>query len=431
MRGRLIVLGAAALAMPWSIARSFGPGIDPLLALMLAGLAVVSAATLFALAARLFRNLSGPPWVRVIADILPALPFLLMVSRLASSTSTEMSGVNTSIALALSANEIVAGMALPLVAIAFTLRFKRQGVRLDRPKLVDLTFLGLVSLYTFIPVFKRQLDLIDGIVLLLLFMLYLISSSRFRQPALSAGPLEELLIMLPQANRVVAAFALVVYALFAMFVSAGAFAENLALFAARSGGDPVAWVQWIGPAVALGPAILMSIRASFQGNHQRAMGDMVSLKLVLLTAAIAFIPLGNASGTGNYLPLPLDPFQGTQFLLVGAQSLFLLAVLLTLSMTQVEAVVIVLLFFIQILIPDAVIRQVFVVGYVVMAIASLALERRKIGVLRIAPALTFDVLRAKSDAIESLKTIPDTQQPSTPTKPGVPSRRKRNNSRRR
>jgi cation:H+ antiporter len=116
-------------------------------------------------------------------------------------------------------------------------------------------------------------------------------------------------------------------------------------------------VQWVAPLASEAPELLVAGLYAWRLNTNAALGTLVSSKVNQWTLLVGTLPIVFALGFGGLHGLPIDPHQREELFLTAAQSFFALAVLVTLSITTREALLLFSLFWAQFVIgavvPDS------------------------------------------------------------------------------
>ena len=105
------------------------------------------------------------------------------------------------------------------------------------------------------------------------------------------------------------------------------------------------------------------------------MGTLISSKINQWTLLIGMLPVVYAVSAGQISPMHMDNRQVEEMLLTAAQSLFAVAVLVSLSMNRIEAAALFALFFIQFAIPVVEVRLTIAGIYIVLGLWTAWRER--------------------------------------------------------
>lgn len=273
------------------------------------------------------------------------------------------------------ANRLLIGIAWPLIVALFWLRTRHAELKLPPDRAVELVFLSLATVYSFVIPLKGTLSLVDTVVLSSLFVAYMwrIARGGAAEPEL-VGPAVVLAAFRPWIRRAVVA-GLFVFSAAVILASAEPFAEALVDLGRHTGIDEFLLVQWVAPLASEAPEIVIACILTLRGEAQAGMGAVVSSKVNQWTLLIGTLPLVYSVALGHPGALHLDARQVEEILLTAAQSLFAVVVLSNLRLSVLEATVLMVLFLSQLLLPSTEVRYGFAFAYV--ALAAVMLVRRR------------------------------------------------------
>lgn len=249
------------------------------------------------------------------------------------------------------ANRLLVGVAWPLMVFLHWFKDRHRAVDLAPSNAVEIGFLLIASAYSFVIVMKESISLIDFVVLLAIFALYL-WRVRSSEDAVSAekeepGPAAALK-MLPTGQQWAIMIGLVVVAAGVILASAEPFAEAMVGTGRRFGFNEFLLIQWLAPLASEAPAIVIAIlfvRANRAGDGLVA---MISDKINQWTLLVGMLPLALSVGAGTIAPLPLDARQSEEFFLTAAQSLFAIGLVARLRLTVWSSIILFGLFVVQV-----------------------------------------------------------------------------------
>ena len=261
-----------------------------------------------------------------------------------------------------------------------------REVRLERSHSVEVTYLALATAYSLLLPLKHSVTPIDALVLVGIFVAYTIRISRAPagQPHL-VGP-AELLGRLPKRQRRVTVVGLFLVSATVIVLCAEHFAEALVGTGREFGISEFLLVQWLAPLASEAPELLIAGLYAWRLNTNAGLGTLVSSKVNQWTLLVGTLPIVFAIASGGLHGLPIDGHQREELFLTAAQSFFAVAVLVTLSISTREALLLFSLFWAQFVIGAAVpdsfggIELIAVgVAYVLLGAATLVRQR---GLLR-------------------------------------------------
>jgi cation:H+ antiporter len=331
---------ALLLAAPAVILGASGARLGPLLDSALFGAGLLGAGFLLSWGAEAAEEqvsrglaLAGLALVTVLPEYAVDLYYTLQAGRLPGSEYAQYAAANMT-----GANRLLIGVAWPLIALIYWRRAGRGAVLLRPENRVEVAFLGLAGVYAFAIVLKGRIDLWDTAALGAIFAAYLVRLSRLPRGAGGDDDDEEevgpaaALAALPPRRQWAAIAALTVGAAAIILLVAAPFAEALVGAGAALGVSRFLLIQWVAPLAGEAPEIIITILFTLALRPTAALGALVSDKINQWTLLVGMIPLIYSLGAGGVGALPLDARQREEFFLTAAQTLFAVALLLTLRL---------------------------------------------------------------------------------------------------
>ncbi len=265
-------------------------------------------------------------------------------------------------------NRLLVGLAWPVLFFIFWRKFKQNVMPVERSNALGIAFLGLATLYSFSIPLRGHLSLIDTGIMFGIFAAYLYVSAKspphvgkeFVGPAAAIGALG-------RTARRASVLGIFVYAAAVIFASAEPFAEGLVDTGKSAGIDEFVLVQWVAPLASESPEFILAGMLALRGRYDAGMTILISSKVNQWTLLIGSLPLAYSISGGTMSPLDFDARQSEEVLLTAAQSLFAVAILLSLSMSRWEAALLGGLFLTQFAFTDPTIRLGYSIGYGVLA----------------------------------------------------------------
>ena len=273
------------------------------------------------------------------------------------------------------ANRLLIGVAWPVIVVLYWLRTRRRELALPATRAVEIVFLSMATLYSFVNPFKGTLSLVDTAVLVGLFVGYMwrMAHSEAGEPDLVGPALA--LASLRTRNRRAAVIAFFVFSAIVILASAEPFAEALVHLGRGHGIDEFLLVQWLAPLASEAPEIVIACILTTKGDAQAGMGAMVSSKVNQWTLLVCTLTLVYSVALGHPGSLHLDDRQVEEILLTATQSLFGLAVLCNMTLSLFEAAVLFVLFASQLFFPSPTVRYGFCMVYATLGLAVLMRKR--------------------------------------------------------
>ena len=328
---------------------------------------------------------------------------------------TQIRESNCSLALAnmTGANRLLIGIGWSLVVfIAYYRSRKRppllRAITLERSHAVEVSFLALATVYSLTLPLKHSITPVDAAVLVAIFVAYTVRISRApaEEPHL-VGP-ARLIGTFTKRRRRIAVVAMFLFAAAVILLVAVRFAEALVASGAELGINEFLLVQWLAPLASEAPELLIAGLYAWRLNTNAGLGTLVSSKVNQWTLLVGTLPIVFGIAAGGLHGLPIDAHQREELLLTAAQSFFALAVLLTLSITTREAILLFSLFWAQFILSGIVPEDLHAAERIGVGVAYLALglyilirDRRRIPrLLRDGFRTPYAALSGRNDASE-------------------------------
>ena len=384
---------AAAAALPAPILRLLDmtggphPDLAPLVQALIFGLGILAAATLLIWASEVAETEVSATLALVVLALVAVLPeyavdlfFAWTAPHVPECIQPDFpldcaGGVtdvvhprNLAIANMTGANRLLVGLAWPMIFLIFFLRHRRTVMPIERHNSLGILFLGAATLYSFSIPIRGHLSLIDTAVMFTIFGTYMYLASRtppaeereFVGPSAAIGAL-------PKLRRRLMIGGIFAYAALVIFAAAEPFAEGLVDTGEDLGVDEFLLVQWIAPLASEAPEFAMAGLLAMRGRHGAAMTVLIASKVNQWTLLIGSLPLAFSISGGTLSPLEFDTRQAEEVFLTAGQSLFAVAILVSLSMERREAILLAALFSTQLFLTDTTIRVAYGAGYLVLA----------------------------------------------------------------
>ncbi len=404
-RQRTALALAILAAVPALVLRLTGGQVSEPIAALLFGLAIVGAAFLLSWAAEVAQlDISAGLAIAVLA-LIAVLPeyavdmvFALKGGQAvqeygeacrsaADAAADRASACSLALANMTGANRLLIGIGWSMVVFIAWWRSRVRGtrltsVRLERSHSVEVSFLGLATLYSLTLPLKSSITIADGVILIGIFSAYTwrVSRAPAEEPHL-VGP-ARYVGSFPKTGRRTAVIGMFVFAAAIILLCAERFAEALVATGEEAGISEFLLVQWLAPLASEAPELLVAALYAWRLNTNAGLGTLVSSKVNQWTLLVGTLPIVFTIGAAGLHGLPIDAHQREELFLTAAQSFFALAVLVTLSITTREAMLLFGLFWAQFVIgaivPDSFGgRELIVVGvgYLLLGVWTFARER--------------------------------------------------------
>jgi cation:H+ antiporter len=364
----------AACTAPGVLVRLSGAHVAPPLGMVVFGGAVMAAAFMLGSAAEA-AELDAPPGVVVAGIALVAvLPEWVIETYFAFSGHVEF--VTASLT---GSTRLLLSCAVGMPAIASIIVVRRGGERLGVVELapqkrVDLAVIAAASLYAPLIVMRGHLAWPDAMILIALYALYLRRVAKGSPEAPHLVGIAAELGKLPQRRRRRWVGGIMVFSACTVLVTAEPFADSVLLTGATVGISPYLLVQWLVPLATEMPELVVAFVLISHERAGQAVAVLLSSAVSQWTLALGSLPLAYRAGAGQG-PLLLLGREQVELLLTMGQGLLAVAVLVTLRLERRDAVLMLVLFVVQLALPSVLIRVALTLVYLTLAVDVLASER--------------------------------------------------------
>ena len=376
VKNLLWLLTATALAGQWILLRLAGVHMEPHWEALLSGLGIFGAAFLVSWAAELAQLEISQALALAFLALIAVLPEYAVDMYFAWMAGKNPQYTAYATANMTGANRLLIGVGWAAVIFTYWLKTGGKSFNLDPSHKIEIFYLSLATLYSFFIPFKKQLDLLDALVLIAIFVFYIRAASR----AAHVGPkLEgptEMIARWGQKTRRVVTLLLFLVAGYTIFIAAEPFAESLLSTGRSFGIEEFILVQWLAPLASESPEFIVAILFALRANPGAGLGTLVSSKVNQWTLLIGMLPLVYMFSAGEITPMQMDSRQVEEVFLTAAQSLFAVAILANLSFSLTEAALLFVLFFTQLLIPDPRFRFFYSFLYVILTVGLFVINRQ-------------------------------------------------------
>lgn len=370
--------GAAALTFPALYLRISGLQLSPVAESTLSGLAILGAAFLLTWAAEVAQVDISQSLALAFLALIAVLPEYAVDFYFAWMAAERPEYAHYAVANMTGANRLLIGIGWSMVVFLFWLSRGQRGITVDRSRGIDLSILGLATLYAFTIPLKGSLSLVDTLILGSLFVVYLWMASRAQhvEPEL-VGPAEAI-ASLPTPWRRSITVVLFLFSGGAILASAEPFAEGLIATGKGLGIDEFLLVQWLAPLASEAPEMTVAAIFVLRNSATMALGILISSKVNQWTLLVGTLPVVYSVSLGGVGALPLDSRQAEEVFLTAAQSAFAVVLLLNFTLSRLEAAALFLLFATQLVFTDPTIRYGYSGVYLVLALALLIKDRGRL-----------------------------------------------------
>lgn len=371
------------LVLQWLVLRLAGAHLGPELEALAAGTAIFAAAFILSWAAEVVQ-LDIPRGLSIAGlAVIAVLPEYAVDLYLAWQAATDPAYVGYATANMTGANRLLIGVGW--ASLVFILWAKTRGrvreIALEPAQSLELRYLLLATVYAFVIPIKGTLSIVDTVVLLTLFGLYVRQLLRapIEIPHL-IGPAAFIATLSTGARRA-ATIAMFVYAALGILLAAEPFAESLIAIGRGWQVPEYLLIQWVAPLASEAPEFIVAILFVLRGSATEGLGMLLSSKVNQWTLLVGALPLAYGAALGAPAPMPLDQVQVREIFLTAAQSAFAVVVLASFSLSLGESAILLFLFSAQIAthVPDLIAPRAdtdlataggWVFGFIYLAIAA-------------------------------------------------------------
>ena len=342
-----------------------GPLVPVELALIGLGIGLVGAGFMMAWAADAGESVFSGGFVLAAVALLTVLPEFVIEVRFAYIQATELVTANLTGATRL----LLTGAAVVPLLVMFVARARAEAapsMSLAGNRRLELVVLFVTALFAVQIVIRGQLSVPDGVVLVILYIVYArrVQGTTGERPAVAGVPAG--LVSLPsrQIRPVIAA--LIAAAGVVILIVANPFADAILATGTSWGIDPYLMIQSVVPMATETPEFV--VVGVLILNHRPAQGMALLLASAVSqwTLGMGALPLAAymAGGGGIATAMPLAAREQLELSFTIACTLFVVAALIHLRPTRIDAAFIGAVFLIQLTYPSPVVRlaATFVVG---------------------------------------------------------------------
>ena len=375
MTNWLWIGSSTLLCLHWIAIHFAGIHLTPQFEALSSGVAIFGAAFLLSWAAELSQKDIPQALAIALLALIAVLPEYAVDMYFAWSAGKDPKYTAFATANMTGANRLLIGVGWAAVVITYWLKSGKKAVELEPSHKIELFYLALATLYSFLIPLKGQLDLIDAVALIMIFVFYMRAASKAEhvEPELE-GPaaMIESWGTRPRRAWTVSFFLL---SGFTIFTAAEPFAEGLLATGRTFGIEEFILVQWLAPLASESPEFIVAILFALKGQPGTSMGALLSSKVNQWTLLIGMLPIVYAVSAGSAVGMHMDARQVEEMFLTAAQSIFAVAVLANLSFSLLEALIVFVLFWTQLLFPDPQFRFYYSFLYVVLAVGLVLVKK--------------------------------------------------------
>jgi cation:H+ antiporter len=242
---------------------------------------------------------------------------------------------------------------------------------------VELATLGLGAVWALRPVIRGELTLLDGVVLVSLYGLYLHRVSTAGGEAPTLVGVAARLAELPSASRRRWVRALMLYSALVILLTAVPFGNAVLATGALVGISPFLLLQWLVPVATEMPEIVVALVLLVHGRGGQSVAVLLPGAASQSTLALSTLPFAFALGRGSG-SLSLAPREQIELFLTVGVALYAVAALVQLRVSRGDAAIMLALFALQFLLHNVFSRLVVAVVFATRAIDIFLADRRQL-----------------------------------------------------
>lgn len=263
-------------------------------------------------------------------------------------------------------------------SVSVSIELAAPAVRLDEGYGVDLVILTLATLWSLVMPLMGRIGVWNGVGMLVLFGFYIwrVSGGADSEPEL-AGVARDL-GQLPKVKRRTMMALLLGLAMATLLAAAKPFAESLIESGTLLGIDRFLLVQWLAPLASEAPELLVASIFALHGHGSSGMSALLSSKVNQWTLLVGTLPIVYSGALGRVDALPLDTRQTEELVLTASQSLLGVAFLLNGRLEGWKAILLLVLFLVQLPFTHPEVRYMLSLMYVVLAVVFFAIYARHV-----------------------------------------------------
>jgi cation:H+ antiporter len=369
-------LGSVTLVgLQWIVIHLSGIHLSPQWEALSAGLGIFGAAFMLSWAAELAQLEIPQALALACLALIAVLPEYAVDMYFAWNAGKDPQYAAYAMANMTGANRLLIGFGWACVVFTYWFKTRNRSFQLEPDHKIEIFHLSLATVYSFIIPLKRQLDLLDAVVLITIFVLYIRAASRAAHVEPELGGPPEMIGGWAKPRRRLATVLMFLFSGYAIFIAAEPFAEGLLETGRIFGIEEFLLVQWLAPLASESPEFIVAILFALRANPGASMGTLLSSKVNQWTLLVGMLPLVYMISAGHTTPMHMDDRQMEEIFLTAAQSLFAVAVLANLNFSLIEAVAIFVLFATQLMIPDPRFRTYYALIYLVLTTGLLLFNR--------------------------------------------------------
>lgn len=383
MRDWLPIIAVGLIAFPAILLRLLGIDLNTTIEVMAFGIAILAAAFLLTWGSAVAETEISQTLALAFLAIIAVLPEYAVDLYFAWTAPANPEHAHFAIANMTGANRLLVGFAWPMVFLIFWLKTRKRDLDVDpQQNGLNIIFLGVATVYSFSIPIRGHLSLVDTVVTLSIFGLYLYLSSRMppREVEEFVGPAAAIKA-LPVVSRRAVVVLIFMFAAAVIFCAAEPFADGLVHTGQQLGIEEFILVQWLAPLASESPEFLLAGMLAARGRAGAGMTLLLASKVSQWTLLIGSLPAAYSVSGATMSPLDFDPRQAEEVFLTAGQSLFAVAIFVSLRMSYWEAILLAVLFSSQLFFFNTTVRIGYGSAYLALALLMFLRDRPTMPIL--------------------------------------------------
>lgn len=267
------------------------------------------------------------------------------------------------------ANRLLIGLGWGSIIIAYWIKSKKTKIELASFHSIEIKTLAIATIYSFIIPLKQNLSIVDAVVLVLIFTLYIAKAIRSRTIEPELGIITSLINSFSKPTRRIITIFLFLISAYTIFISAEPFSESLLATGRALGIEEFILVQWIAPLASEAPEFIVAITFAMRNLPGQSFSTVVSAKINQWTLLVGMIPIIYTISGKSLHPLQLDSRQIEELILTSAQSLFAVSILSNFKFSIKDGILLIVLFSTQLVLLSPAIRYGYSAVYLILTVA--------------------------------------------------------------
>lgn len=372
---RTLALTAAA-TVPGVYVRAGGGTAPVAVQLVAYGAAVVAAAFMLAWACEAAQVDVAHGLVVAAVAFVAILPEYLVELHFAFTGQAQYVAANLT-----GASRLLLGFAVALpAALALLPRRRIARIELPAPQRLELVVLLAGALWSMRGVLAGRLTLLDALVLMGLYVVYLRRTLHSGGEAPEPEGVAAALAALPRPQRRRWASGLMGYSALVILLTAVPFGDAVLATGTLVGISPFLLLQWIVPVATETPELVVAFVLLNHGRGGQSVAVLLASSVSQYTLALGSLPLAYRIGAGVG-PLPLAGRERIELFLTVGVALYAVAALMSLRLSRGDSSIMLVLFAGQLLVPTLYTRFLFALAFWAVAIDVLITDRRRLAAL--------------------------------------------------